>query len=75
MTSLLSNWQMAKPNRAVVTLAGDVHIGGFTDSWVRAEAGAPSRERWREGGARSCRVDFVRWPFDLARAHVQYRYT
>lgn len=34
MTSFLSNWQMAKPNRAVVTLAGDVHIGGFTDSWV-----------------------------------------
>ncbi|CAN0062357.1 unnamed protein product [Ectocarpus sp. 6 AP-2014] len=33
MTSLLSNWQTAKPNRAVVTLAGDVHIGGFTDSW------------------------------------------
>eukprot|EP00903_Cladosiphon_okamuranus_P015421 g14244.t1 len=33
MTGLLSDWQMAKPNRAVVTLAGDVHIGGFTDSW------------------------------------------
>ncbi|CAN0013869.1 unnamed protein product [Ectocarpus sp. 13 AM-2016] len=33
MTSLLSKWQTAKPNRAVVTLAGDVHIGGFTDSW------------------------------------------
>lgn len=35
MTGLLSDWQMARPNRAVITLAGDVHIGGFTDSWVR----------------------------------------
>eukprot|EP00904_Undaria_pinnatifida_P002914 jgi/Undpi1/12623/HiC_scaffold_6.g02291.m1 len=33
LTTFLSNWQSAKPNRAVVTLAGDVHIGGFTDSW------------------------------------------
>lgn len=39
MTGLLSDWQMARPNRAVVTLAGDVHIGGFTDSWVRESEG------------------------------------
>ncbi|CAM9695429.1 unnamed protein product [Pylaiella littoralis] len=33
MTKLLSDWQSAKSNRAVVTLGGDVHMGGFTDSW------------------------------------------
>eukprot|EP00904_Undaria_pinnatifida_P002908 jgi/Undpi1/12618/HiC_scaffold_6.g02287.m1 len=33
LLSLLSDWQLAKPNRAVVTLGGDVHLGGFTDSW------------------------------------------
>ncbi|CAM9546634.1 unnamed protein product [Ascophyllum nodosum] len=31
--TFLSDWQSAKPNRAVVTLGGDLHIGGFTDSW------------------------------------------
>lgn len=34
LTSLLSDWQTARSNRAAVTLGGDVHIGGFTDSWV-----------------------------------------
>lgn len=39
MTTLLTEWQLAKPNRGVVTLAGDVHIGGFTNSWVRGGCG------------------------------------
>ncbi|CAN0064472.1 unnamed protein product [Scytosiphon promiscuus] len=33
MTTLLTEWQCAKPNRGIVALAGDVHIGGFTNSW------------------------------------------
>lgn len=37
LTSLISDWQTARPNRAVVTLGGDVHIGGFTDSWVSVD--------------------------------------
>ncbi|CAM9155057.1 unnamed protein product, partial [Hapterophycus canaliculatus] len=32
--SLLSQWQLARPNRAAITLGGDIHLGGFTDSWV-----------------------------------------
>ncbi|CAM9546491.1 unnamed protein product [Ascophyllum nodosum] len=31
--SFLTDWQNAKPNRALLTVAGDVHIGGYTDSW------------------------------------------
>lgn len=31
---LLTDWQNAKPNRALITIGGDVHMGGFTDSWV-----------------------------------------
>ncbi|CBJ29947.1 conserved unknown protein [Ectocarpus siliculosus] len=33
ITKLLSDWQNARRNRAVITLGGDVHMGGFTDSW------------------------------------------
>lgn len=32
--SLLNTWQLARPNRAAITLGGDLHLGGFTDSWV-----------------------------------------
>ncbi|CAN0157752.1 unnamed protein product, partial [Ectocarpus sp. 8 AP-2014] len=31
--SLLNSWQLARPNRAAITLGGDLHLGGFTDSW------------------------------------------
>eukprot|EP00903_Cladosiphon_okamuranus_P015430 g14252.t1 len=31
--SLLNTWQLARPNRAAITLGGDLHLGGFTDSW------------------------------------------
>lgn len=34
LCTTLSQWQIEAPNRGVVTLAGDVHVGGFTDSWV-----------------------------------------
>lgn len=34
ITHYLTDWQNAKPNRALITLGGDVHMGGFTDSWV-----------------------------------------
>ncbi|CAM9753697.1 unnamed protein product [Scytosiphon promiscuus] len=34
LTKLLSDWQSAQENRAVITIGGDVHMGGFTDSWA-----------------------------------------
>eukprot|EP00903_Cladosiphon_okamuranus_P019239 g17692.t1 len=31
--NFLTDWQNAKPNRALITIGGDVHMGGYTDSW------------------------------------------
>ena len=41
VTKLLTDWQNAHYNRAVVTIGGDVHMGGFTDSWVSEARGKP----------------------------------
>lgn len=35
----LTDWQNAKPTRALITLGGDVHMGGYTDSWVSERDG------------------------------------
>lgn len=35
----MSDWQEAKPNRAVCMTAGDIHIGGFADCQLKK--GAP----------------------------------
>eukprot|EP00904_Undaria_pinnatifida_P006858 jgi/Undpi1/3301/HiC_scaffold_15.g06675.m1 len=33
ITKMLTDWQNGHFNRALVTIGGDVHMGGFTDSW------------------------------------------